>query len=277
MKKVSIVLPVYNGEETIDAAIKSILEQTYECFELIAVNDCSTDDSKKIIENYAAQDSRVRLIDNPRNMKLPRSLNIGFDNACGDYYTWTSDDNILLPGMLDRLVKELDQNTETGMVYSNYTNIDENGEKINYVELGQADELAVSNPIGACFLYRKEIAERVGSYDENLFLAEDYDYWIRIYKETKISHIDDNLYLYRRHSKSLTATKEAQIKKQVFKVLEKHFLFLYSGMQTHGMRNVFLDRLMRFAEDDEKERLRKALFKIYPLYRIHYLKSGFLK
>ena len=73
MKKVSIVLPVYNGADRVGDAIESILKQTYENWELIVVNDCSTDNSREIIEYYAEKDKRVFLINNKNNLKLPGS------------------------------------------------------------------------------------------------------------------------------------------------------------------------------------------------------------
>ncbi|MCI5760300.1 MAG: glycosyltransferase family 2 protein, partial [Eubacterium sp.] len=95
--KISIVMPVYNGERYLAGAIRSVLEQSYPNFELIIVNDASTDGSLKIAEVFAAKDDRIRVYTNEHNQKLPRSLNIGFSHCEGELYTWTSDDNLLLP------------------------------------------------------------------------------------------------------------------------------------------------------------------------------------
>ena len=89
---ISIVLPVYNGEQYIDKAVESIIGQTYKNWELILVNDCSTDHTLEILEEYAGKDVRIRIINNTHNLKLPASLNVGFENAKGRYLTWTSDD-----------------------------------------------------------------------------------------------------------------------------------------------------------------------------------------
>ena len=93
-KLVSIVLPVYNGERYLEDAIESVLGQTYTNLELIIVDDKSTDDSLNIANKYRILDKRVRIIANEENIKLPKSLNKGFEVAQGDYLTWTSDDNI---------------------------------------------------------------------------------------------------------------------------------------------------------------------------------------
>ena len=90
--KVSIILPTYNGKKYIRDSIESIINQTYTNWELIIVNDCSTDDTQKIIEEYQQKDKRIIVINNEKNLKLPASLNRGFEEASGEYYTWTSDD-----------------------------------------------------------------------------------------------------------------------------------------------------------------------------------------
>src|SRR5262245_43666619 len=106
---VSIVLPTYNGSRFIQKSIESCLHQTYRRIELIIVNDCSTDETPAIIEEYAKGDSRVRIIHNATNQKLPLSLNIGFAAAKGEYFTWTSDDNYYAPNAIEKMVDVLQQ------------------------------------------------------------------------------------------------------------------------------------------------------------------------
>ena len=105
MPKVSIVLPTYNGEEYIRQSIDSIRNQTFEDWELIIVNDYSTDGTSLIIREYEKKDSRIIVIENSENKKLPASLNIGFRSATGKYFTWTSDDNRYLPNALQCMVE----------------------------------------------------------------------------------------------------------------------------------------------------------------------------
>ena len=91
---VSIVLPVYNGEEYLEKSIESVLRQTYENFEFIIVNDGSTDHTKEIVDKYALIDNRIRVI-HKQNEKLPKTLSRGFSEARGEFFTWTSADNIM--------------------------------------------------------------------------------------------------------------------------------------------------------------------------------------
>ena len=209
MPKVSIVLPVYNGEQFLRESIESIIRQTYIDWELIIVNDCSTDGSLAIAEEYTKSDERIKIINNKENKKLPESLNIGFREAKGEYYTWTSDDNEYYPNAIEKMVNFLDRNLDYGMVYAVCKTVNiENGCIGRWGDLGITPvELLESNVIGACFLYRKSIANTVGEYDKNYFLAEDHDYWLRLYKIAKIGHIEDELYYYRHHKNSLTAKK----------------------------------------------------------------------
>ena len=124
---VSIVMPTYNGQKYIREALNSITEQTYKEFELIIVDDCSTDGTPKIVQEYAAKDSRIKVIRNESNQKLPKSLNIGFTKCIGDYFTWTSDDNLYHMDALKRMVEYLENDKNTNFVYACEEFIDENG------------------------------------------------------------------------------------------------------------------------------------------------------
>ena len=97
---ISIVLPVYNGERFLRESIDSVLAQTYTNWELLIVDDCSTDNTAAIVHEYVQKDSRVQYYKNEKNLRLPRNLNRGFSLARGDYLTWTSDDNVFWPTAL---------------------------------------------------------------------------------------------------------------------------------------------------------------------------------
>ncbi|HIH2198080.1 TPA: glycosyltransferase family 2 protein [Campylobacter coli] len=109
---VSVVMPTFNGSTSgyIKESIESVLRQTYKNFEFIIVNDCSIDDTLNIIQDYASQDDRIRIVNNQTNQKLPQSLNNGFNLANGIYYTWTSDDNYYHENALEEMVKYLEKN-----------------------------------------------------------------------------------------------------------------------------------------------------------------------
>ncbi|MBL0924178.1 MAG: glycosyltransferase [Sphingomonadaceae bacterium] len=217
--RISIVMPVYNGESYLAAALESVLAQDFPDFELICLNDGSQDATPDILADYAARDSRIIYRDNPRNMGLPATLNAGFAMASGDYQSWTSDDNLLRPDMLSTLANALDADPSVAIVYGGYSVIDSNGAILRYQPPRSLDDRWFGNPVGAAFLYRREVTAALGGYDESLFGAEDYDFWLRAARRFKMQAVDRDLYLYRRHDASLTNQKSMQIKDLVARVV----------------------------------------------------------
>ncbi|GAB3526263.1 hypothetical protein GCM10027443_01270 [Pontibacter brevis] len=205
MPLISIVLPTFNGGEFIVKAIESCLKQTYKNFELIIVNDCSTDNTRNIVEEYCKHDTRIRVINNEVNCKLPKSLNIGFDSARGDYLTWTSDDNYFAPQALETLLGELERNVDTDIIYSSYSFVDEKDNVLEYYG-GAPENLLFSCIIGACFLYRRNVHVELKGYALDKFRMEDMDFWLRAAAKFRFQFIDDkSLYFYRKHKNSLTS------------------------------------------------------------------------
>jgi len=203
MHLVSIILPTFNGEKYLSKAIDSCLSQTYTNFELIIVNDCSTDQTLAIAEKYAQEDARIKVVTNERNQNLPRSLNIGFNYAKGEYFTWTSDDNLFAPTALQELADGLNE-SKSDIVYSSYTMIDENDHQLSrYTQ--PVEGLLFSCVVGPCFLYRKEVHHQLGGYNSQMFRAEDMDFWMRAAVLFKIHWLNkSDLYQYRLHQSSLS-------------------------------------------------------------------------
>ncbi|MCI8377480.1 MAG: glycosyltransferase family 2 protein [Lachnospiraceae bacterium] len=208
---ISIVLPVYNGERYICQSIDSIINQSWQDWELIIVNDSSIDRTGEIAEEYAKKDKRIKVIHNEKNKKLPESLNIGFENASGSYYTWTSDDNAYREDALEIMCNALERDADTDIVFCNYTIIDSDDYIICDMEAGPAEELPLENTIGACFLYRREVHEGLSGYDAGKFLVEDYDFWLRAYWKYRFCHLEENPYYYRVHAFSLTSERKKEV------------------------------------------------------------------
>lgn len=209
---VSIILPVYNGEKYIKQSINSCLNQTYKNIELIIINDCSTDNTSNIINEYAIKDSRICIINNVENKKLPASLNIGHKAAKGDFMTWTSDDNFYELDAIELLHEALIKNNKD-LVYSNVTVIKENGEVKRDIQYNDKENILFGNCIGSCFLYKKEVYMRNKGYNESLFLVEDYDFWLRASLHSNFYHLKRTLYKYRLHETSLTNSIHTNSKK----------------------------------------------------------------
>ncbi len=203
--KVSIVLPTYNQARYLPRALDSIFAQTFRDFELIVVNDGSTDETASILASYQ-QMHDFALIEQ-ENKGLPTALNVGFAQARGEYLTWTSSDNVMMPEMLEVLVQALDENPGVGLVYADWYVVDEQDQVLAIARTIDYDRFLLlrDNYINACFLYRRECAEKVGLYDVDFMYCEDWDYWLRMARFYKMMHIDQILYQYRIHEDSLTS------------------------------------------------------------------------
>lgn len=209
-KKVSIVLPTYNGAEYIRQSIDSCLNQTYKNIELIIVDDGSTDKTHEIVKSY--RDKRIKFIQHKKNNGLPNALNTGFANAIGDYLTWTSDDNFYVKEALEKMLSFL-KAKNCDFVYCDYNIIkDDNLSNQNLNKLSANVRLENANHIGPCFLYSKRVKKIIGNYDPDTELAEDYDYWIRVSKKFTMFHLNQPLYFFREHKESLYQTKYYEVK-----------------------------------------------------------------
>ncbi len=203
---VSVVLPTYNQAEYLPHALDGILNQTWPDYELIVVNDGSTDHTPSILKEY--QLAHGFTVIHQENQKLPRALNTGFRKARGQYLTWTSSDNIMLPSMLEVLVDALDRHPQVGLVYADWEVIDEHGAVIGTARTFDFDRhlLMRMNYINACFLYRRACQDMVGLYNPDYIHAEDWEYWWRISRFFRMMRVPHVLYQYRVHSDSLTET-----------------------------------------------------------------------
>jgi len=138
------------------------------------------------------------------------ALNTGFGAARGDYLTWTSDDNLFRPNALSEMLEVLQKRDDVDIVYTDVTCIDASGREMFSLPAGPLEELPSRNCIGACFLFRRAVFEALGGYDESLFRAEDYDFWLRASSRFRfLAHAKD-LYEYRFHAHSLTAERPLQ-------------------------------------------------------------------
>jgi glycosyltransferase involved in cell wall biosynthesis len=239
---VSVVLPVHNGEHFIAESIESVLSQTYSNFELVIVNDGSTDGTLSIIARYET-DPRLRVLHQP-NRKLPAALNTGFSHCRGEFRTWTSADNIMLPDMLETLVSFLRRRPDVQAVFADQDIMDDSGQPLLRSDFcpgyqtppGSAficwpedpGELSFihNNSVGACFLYRAWAARLVGDYSEDSFGYEDYEFWMRMNDLFRLAHLDERkaLYRYRLHARSLSAREKE------LRIVERAMRFMtYAG------------------------------------------------
>lgn len=222
---VSIVLPCYNGADFLAQSINSVIAQTYTDWELILVNDCSTDNSLEIMHQYADKDERIRIIDNEHNLKLPGALNRGFQETKGKYLTWTSHDNRMGPSMLDEFVNYLDNNPDKGLVTACYAAFSlKTGEQLYEVHHPDPQlHLPLYNCVCYAFMYRREVLQTVGDYDTTLFLVEDYDYWVRIWQKYPVGKIYKVLYYTGVGGDTLTLSRKKEIAEKLLEMRLRYF------------------------------------------------------
>ena len=212
--EISVVMPVFNGSSTIKTAIDSILKQSYHDFELIIVDDGSTDNTVEIIKNY--QERRIKLICNKVKMGIASSLNRGLAAARGKYIARMDADDYSLP---DRLLKEkvfLDNHPETGLIGSwvIIKNTISGAERLVKLPVsGKTTRQFVykDNPfIHSSVMFRRELLPIVGMYNPD-YCWEDYDLWIRMLKVTQGMNLPEALVIRYENSQNVTQTiKKAQ-------------------------------------------------------------------
>jgi glycosyltransferase involved in cell wall biosynthesis len=210
--QVTVLMSVYNGEKYLREAIDSILGQTFKDFEYLIIDDGSTDSSSDIIRSYT--DSRIRLIQNEKNIGLTRSLNKGLKLAKGEYIARMDADDISMPERLEKQVRFLDEHKNVALISSSVIFIDSCGKEVRRWDLAtDSDEiksifLRDQNQILHPFsMYKKRCVEKVGMYREEFEVAQDVDLWMRMIERYDIANVQEALGVYRIGRNSVTTGK----------------------------------------------------------------------
>lgn len=226
LPKVSVVMPVYNGEAYLRQAIDSILAQTFVDFELVLINDGSTDASVSIIESY--RDPRIRLYNNTQNSGLAAVRNRGIRESQGQYIAWLDCDDISLPERLMKQVDLLDGKPHIGLCGTWVKAIGDAKDNIwkyptdpDFVRARMLfdDPLATSSVMmrAAC------VRERGLQFDLDYPPAEDYELWERISRDWGVTNIPEVLTLYRIHSTQTSVMKAKKQKDSVW-AIQNHLI-----------------------------------------------------
>lgn len=207
MPKVSVIIPVYNGEKFLSEAIESVMAQTYPDWEIIAVDGGSTDKTPGILKKYKQQlHSKMLVISQKSNVSVAR--NIGINASRGEYIAFLDHDDLWLPEKLERQVELLDSNKEVMLVYSDSYIIDSNGnlkketmfQKVRPYRGKVFNELFYVDFIPTLtVVVRKEVFGKVGMFNPEYRQCEDYDLWLRIAERYPIDYLEQPLAKYRIH------------------------------------------------------------------------------
>jgi glycosyltransferase involved in cell wall biosynthesis len=206
---VSVVMAVHNGERFLREAIESVLDQTFGAFELLVVDDASTDRTRAILETY--RDRRIRVLTNDRKRGLSHSLNRGIGEARGRYIARLDADDVAEPDRFATQVEYLDRHADVALLGSWYRIIDEQGRETGrrWVPGGHHEirwMLGFCNAFAhSAVMIRRAALDTVGLYDESLGYAMDYDLWVRIADRMRVANYERFLLRWRTSSSSLTS------------------------------------------------------------------------
>ncbi len=229
MKMVSVIMPAYNAEKYIAAAIDSILGQTFQDFEFIILNDCSKDRTEEIILSYA--DPRIVYLKNEENLGVAATLNKGLAIARGEFIARMDADDIALPERLAKQVAFLNANTDIAVLGTNVETFNEAGTMCTGWSTAEPAQMRV-DMLFACGLahpsvmMRTAVIRELGGYDPAFNGLEDYELWCRVLEKYEITTLPDILLRYRIHSSQVTQNPSA------------HYLELLRKLKTRQLRHM---------------------------------------
>jgi glycosyltransferase involved in cell wall biosynthesis len=231
MPRVSVIVPAYNAARYLRNAIDSVVGQTYADWELIIVDDGSTDGTRALVRSYiAAQGDKLRYVFQT-NRGLPAARNAGIRESQGEFIAILDADDMWLPSRLKRGVEVMDRAPDVGLVHSKVARINVDGDIVSYLDFPkkyQAGKIAVdifvrrANILCPTVLFRKRCLDVTGSFDETMRATEDRDLWFRIAEHYNVAYIDEVLAHWRLTPGSMTSDPDRMLKGQLVFV-NKHY------------------------------------------------------
>lgn len=234
---VSIIMPSYNSERFIGAAIESVLAQDFGNFEILVIDDASMDASPKIAEEYARNDRRVRCLTNQRTKGVSGARNTGLDEARGEWISFLDSDDLLTENCLSARMEFVSRNSDCQILTTDYSYIDEAGNiaierRLDHIGLlDQALKSAVpfdggfrlERPIQFFFdhnvliwtgagMFHSSVIEQAGRFDEIMTHSEDTKYWYQMALHNKVCFLEFASAHYRQHATSTTRDTEKRLK-----------------------------------------------------------------
>ena len=219
---VSIYITNYNYGEYLQEAVESVLAQSFQDFELIIIDDGSTDGSGAIISNYKDVSKIICICQ--ENRGLVHSSNVALKLSRGKYIMRLDADDFLVPQALEILVSELERDSKTALVFPDYYLTDREGSVLGQIHRHnfQKEVNLLDQPAhGACTLIRKSILRSVGGYDQSFSIQDGYDLWLNIMDKYPVKNVNLPLFYYSQHDKSIT-NNEKELQKVRAKIKAKH-------------------------------------------------------
>ncbi len=273
---VSVLMAVYNAERYVRQAINSILGQTFTDFELILVEDGSTDNTPAILNGYARQDARVLLVKNECNRGLIHSLNRGLAMARGKYVARMDADDVSLPGRLATQVRYLEQHPEVGVLGTNIVHIDADG-CIMYG--GHPKDTFPLSPdvirwmlLWRCPIYhptamvRRAVLDRTGfTYNPDFRHAEDHELWTRLSKYTVIASLPEVLVHYRILPTSVCRAFRQEQRAMIHSIIRRELTTMLEGSTSREALETLVGVFSRHNHNADRDFVAASdiLFEVY--------------
>ncbi len=300
--KISVIMSVYNGEDYLAETIDSVINQTFKNWELVIINDCSSDKTAEILKSYSQKDERIKVYTNEINLRLPSSLNKAIALSNGNYIARMDADDICLPERFEKQYKFMEENPDIDLSSCRFLTL-KNGIYASGGAGGRCDfealkaMLLVANPILHPGVIAKAQVMKELLYDTTLTCTEDLELWTRmVMNNKKIEILPECLLIYRLHDKQITSTTLERQHLEVLKIENKYYSSLLENMDEdmqhffisgiYFKENADIKKYLSFAKwlkksankDFEKSALNYALFEILAEYkRCGIKKSDILK
>jgi len=241
--EISVVMPVYNSEKYLKESIESVLDQSFDDFEFIIVDDGSVDNSYNIINEYSKKDDRIVILKNERNLGISETRTRGTKHAKGKYIAIVDADDVCLPSRFEKQYNYLESHNDCGVVGSFIEMFDSDTNKIigtrKYYEndANLRKRIFLYCPVAqpACMI-RREVFDKVGYYDSTLVTSADLDMWFRIGTKYKFANIQEILLKYRVHKNSTTTSKIKTMEEITLGIRKKY-------SHGYGYSMTFYDRI----------------------------------
>lgn len=244
--KISLIMSVYNGEDYLAETIESVINQTFKEWEFIIINDCSTDNTSKILAEYASKDERIKVHTNETNLRLPSSLNKALTLAEGKYIARMDADDICMPDRLQKQYDFMEANPTIDLSSCRFLTL-KNGVYSSGGCGGKGDSesikalLLVTNPIlHPGIIAKADVIKELG-YDKNFTCTEDMELWTRfVLNGKRVEILSEYLMIYRLHDKQITETTLDKQRKEVINV-QKNYLSSLLKPMTEQQENFYIN------------------------------------
>jgi len=227
--KISVIIPTYNRARYIAEAIRSVQNQTLRDWELLVIDDGSTDETEKIVRDFLKEDPRISYVKNEKNLGIAKTRSRGVSLAQAPFIAMLDSDDIWAsPDKLAKQLSFLEADKKLGMVGTNASFVDENGKAVGKRTSFPNDDAGIRKTelyrnilMQSGLVLRKEAIEKAGGYDTGFTICDDHDLWLKIGRDWRFMIVPSVDLAYRIHSGGITKAKRIKTAHEELKILFK--------------------------------------------------------